>query len=109
MSSHSGLGLDDDYVFVTDEKSHVWGLRDNRASLWWQRELENRALTSPRRFADYVVVGDIEGQSIGSTSMTVAWLDARVGSSPRTCSVVGDGLVYIFLPTGHYRFRAATE
>ena len=113
MSSHSGLGLDDDYVFVTDEKSHVWGLsRDNSASLWRQRELENRALTSPRRFADYVVVGDLEGQ--------VHWLNVddgrvvgrtRVGSSPLYAApVVGDGLVYIFSSDGTLSaLRAATE
>jgi outer membrane protein assembly factor BamB len=62
MSSSAGLGVDYSQVYVTDDKSHVWGLsRNSGASAWKLEALENRGLTAPTPFDDYVVVADAEG------------------------------------------------
>ena len=62
MSSHTGLGVDFSQVYVTDDKSHVWALsRSSGAAEWKQEELENRQLTVPVPFSEYVAVGDLEG------------------------------------------------
>ncbi|MBT6274903.1 MAG: outer membrane protein assembly factor BamB, partial [Chromatiales bacterium] len=62
MSSHAGIGVDEDAVYVTDATGHIWSLeRSSSASSWRQKKLENRRATAPRRFDEYVVVGDLEG------------------------------------------------
>lgn len=62
MSSNTGLGVDFSQVYVTDDKSHVWALaRSSGAAEWKLDQLENRQLTAPVPFNDYVVVGDLEG------------------------------------------------
>ena len=62
MSSHAGLGVDESSVYVTDDVSHIWALdRESSASIWRQRGLEARRVTSPARLGDYVLVGDFEG------------------------------------------------
>ncbi|MDH3978947.1 MAG: outer membrane protein assembly factor BamB [Gammaproteobacteria bacterium] len=62
MSSSAGLGVDYSQVYVTDDNSHVWALsRSNGASAWKLEALENRGLTAPAPFDDYVVVADTEG------------------------------------------------
>jgi len=62
MSSHTGLGVDFSQVYVTDDKSYVWALaRSTGASEWKLEQLENRQLTAPVPFNDYVAVGDLEG------------------------------------------------
>ncbi|NKC16906.1 MAG: outer membrane protein assembly factor BamB [Gammaproteobacteria bacterium] len=103
MSSHSGIDVDSDFVFVTDEKGHIWSLeRDTSASSWRQKKLEFRRATAPRSFADFVVVGDLEGY--------VHWLRredgqfaarARVSSAPIVASpLVGKDLLYIYASDG---------
>ena len=62
MSSHSGLGVGPDNVYVTDDSSHVWALnRDNSASMWRQAKLDARRVSPPAVFDQYVVVGDLDG------------------------------------------------
>jgi outer membrane protein assembly factor BamB len=62
MSSHAGLGVDFSQVYVTDDKSHVWALaRSTGAAEWKLDQLENRRLTVPVPYEDYVAVGDFEG------------------------------------------------
>ena len=62
MSSHVGLGVDFSQVYVTDDNSHVWALsRSSGASEWKLDQLQNRQLTVPEPFSDYVAVGDVEG------------------------------------------------
>ena len=62
MSSHTGLGVDQSAVYVTDTNSDVWALdRESSASIWRNSDLQNRNLTTPVSFRDYVVVGDFEG------------------------------------------------
>ncbi len=62
MSSHAGLGVGPENVYVTDDASHVWALnRNNSASMWRQAKLEARRVSPPAVFDRYVVVGDYEG------------------------------------------------
>ncbi len=62
MSSHAGLGVGPDNVYVTDEASHIWALnRSNSASMWRQAKLEARRVSPPAVFGQFVVVGDLDG------------------------------------------------
>ena len=62
MSSHAGLGIGRDNVYVTDDAGHVWALnRSNSASMWRQAKLEARRVSPPAVFGPYVIVGDLEG------------------------------------------------
>jgi outer membrane protein assembly factor BamB len=62
LSSHMGLEVDAERVYVTDTSSHVWALdRTTGATLWKQDKLEHRELTAPVAAGDSVLVGDFEG------------------------------------------------
>jgi len=103
ISSHAGLSVDANQVYVTDENSHVWALdRYSGTSVWKQEKLQARAVTAPAIMGDMVVVGDIEGY--------LHWLDklsgefvarskvsgARILVSP----VVADGILYAYSSDG---------
>jgi outer membrane protein assembly factor BamB len=62
VSSHTGLAQDDQYLYISNSAGHVLQL-DKRtgSSLWEQKELHGRKLTTPAVYQGYVVVGDIEG------------------------------------------------
>lgn len=62
MSSHAGLGVDKDAVYVTDAEGYIWALdRRTGGSLWRQSKLLRRQATAPVPYKDYVVVGDFAG------------------------------------------------
>jgi outer membrane protein assembly factor BamB len=62
MSSHAGIGVDFAQVYVTDQDSSVWALtRESGGTVWKQDQLENRSLTPPAPFENYIAVGDFEG------------------------------------------------
>nr|VFK51774.1 MAG: Beta-barrel assembly machine subunit BamB [Candidatus Kentron sp. TUN]VFK54581.1 MAG: Beta-barrel assembly machine subunit BamB [Candidatus Kentron sp. TUN]VFK57613.1 MAG: Beta-barrel assembly machine subunit BamB [Candidatus Kentron sp. TUN] len=67
MSSHAGLGVHGETLYVTDAQSHLWALnRHNGEPQWHQTGLEHRRLTAPVGFrpmglGNYVAVGDFEG------------------------------------------------
>ena len=72
IPSHAGVGLNADYVFVSDDNSHIWALdRWSGTSVWKQDKLQARAATAPASIGNYVVVGDIEGY--------LHWMDANTG------------------------------
>ena len=86
MSSHAGLGVGPDNVYVTDDTSHVWALdRANSASLWRQSKLEARRVSPPAVFGDFVVVGDLEGY--------VHWLRKDDGQFVARVRVDSSGIV----------------
>lgn len=97
MSSHSGMGIGPNNVYVTDERSHVWALdRQNSGSLWRQQALQARALTAPGVLRTVVVVADFEGY--------VHWLSiedghimarTRVGAGVTAQPVVVGGKLYV--------------
>lgn len=72
MSTYDNVAVDDERVYITDERSVVWALdRYDGSAKWRQRDLKYRRLTGPTHFRNYVVVGDFEGY--------LHWLDAGTG------------------------------
>jgi len=87
LSSHAGLGVDFDYLYVSDSNSHVWALNRQSGEDWWKQDkLHARNVTAPVSIGDYVVVGDSHGylhwmrrdngqfvarQELGEASITV--------------------------------------
>ncbi len=62
ISSATGLAIENEAVYVSDEHGVVWSLdRRSGASIWKQENLKARSLTGPASLAGYVVVGDLEG------------------------------------------------
>jgi outer membrane protein assembly factor BamB len=89
LSSYAGLGVDEDNLYVTDDKSHVWSLdRLAGSANWEQEQLAGRALTAPARAGDYVVVGDVEGylhwlsREDGQLAARVRLDDERIMAAP---------------------------
>jgi len=86
MSSHAGLGVGPENVYVTDDESHVWALnRFNSASMWKQAKLDARRLSPPAVFGQYVIVGDFEGY--------VHWLRRRDGQFVARVKVDSDAII----------------
>ncbi len=86
MSSHAGLGVGPDNVYVTDESSHVWALnRSNSASMWRQSKLEARRVSPPAVFDQFVVVGDLDGY--------VHWLRREDGQFAARVRIDSDSIV----------------
>jgi outer membrane protein assembly factor BamB len=62
VSSAAGMGLDDRYLYVTDDKNAVLALdKASGASIWRQDRLARRNVTGPLAIGRYVAVGDLEG------------------------------------------------
>lgn len=62
VSSSAGMGVDDRYLYVTDEKNAVLALdKATGASIWRQDRLARRNVSGPLAIGRYVVVGDLEG------------------------------------------------
>ncbi|WP_124950835.1 outer membrane protein assembly factor BamB [Sulfuriferula thiophila] len=62
ISSTAGLTMDDNNLYVSDDKGAVVALDKTRgASVWKQDQLRGRRLSTPRRIGDYLAVGDLEG------------------------------------------------
>ena len=61
-SSDVGLGVDQRFVFVADEKGAVQAFtRENGASAWKNDKLAYRRLSAPVSYGRFVAVGDLEG------------------------------------------------
>ncbi len=72
VASYSGLGLDWNSVYITDQLSEVVALERTRGvSIWRQDKLKRRVLTAPVPYGKSVVVADFEGY--------VHWLSAADG------------------------------
>ncbi|NCF29015.1 MAG: outer membrane protein assembly factor BamB [Gammaproteobacteria bacterium] len=86
MSSHAGLGVGPENIYVTDDASHVWALnRANSASMWRQAKLEARHVSPPAVFGQFVVVGDLEGY--------VHWLRREDGQFVARVRIDSDSIV----------------
>ena len=72
FSSHAGLDVDTQRVYVADASDAVWALdQGNGSALWKQAELAGRTLSAPVASDHYVVVGDSQGY--------LHWLDKDDG------------------------------
>ena len=86
ISSHEGLAVDADQLYVTDDKSQVQALSNRSGtSLWKQDHLLNRGTTAPVRFQGYIVVGDVEGY--------LHWMDPNDGHFVARFNVGGDPIL----------------
>jgi outer membrane protein assembly factor BamB len=62
FSTHTGVSVDTDAVYSSDDRSHIWALdRNNGATLWKQDKLQARDVTLPVIYKDFLVVGDLQG------------------------------------------------
>ena len=62
ISSLSGIVVDGDALYVSDEAGDVWALsRRNGSSLWKQNALHRRALSTPAQQGRYLILGDYDG------------------------------------------------
>ncbi len=72
ISSSSGMVVDDDHVYLTDNESMIWAInRLTGKTNWKQADLLNRGITAPVAYQKYLLVGDAAGY--------VHWLDRRTG------------------------------
>ncbi len=61
-SSDAGLAMDEQYVYVTDDKDAVTALdKETGRAAWRQDKLANRQLTAPLALGKYIAVADMEG------------------------------------------------
>jgi outer membrane protein assembly factor BamB len=73
ISSHRGLDVDDDRVYVSTSDGDVAGLRRRTGVEEWRQDgLRRRGLSGPAAIDGFVVVGDSEGY--------LHWLDATTGA-----------------------------
>ena len=62
LSSYAGLGVDANYLYLTDPNSYVYALERFSGDDWWRQDkLKARGITAPVSIGEYVVVGDMEG------------------------------------------------
>ena len=62
LSSFTGLGVDTQHVYVTDEVSTIIALnRSNGTEVWRQDDLRLRDVTAASRYRETIVVADFEG------------------------------------------------
>lgn len=72
ISSHAGFTVDENYVYLTDDESHIRAFdRFSGNTIWSNEKLHARGVTGPARVGDYVVVGDLEG--------LLHWMDRATG------------------------------
>ncbi len=112
LSSHRGLDIDDESVFVSTSEGEVVSLRRRTGvELWRQDAFKRRGLSAPASVGGYVAVADFEG--------FVHWLDkasgavvARTKTGDRVSNaplVVGDLLLLVDDEGGISAFRPRAE
>ena len=103
ISSYAGFSVDDETIFITDDKSVIWAFdRFNGGSLWKQDGLFNRQVTSPSIIGNYIVVGDFEGYLHWLDRTTGAFVARQRISRDRIIAapVISDDIVYAFATNG---------
>jgi outer membrane protein assembly factor BamB len=103
LSSASGLSSDWRYLYISDNNSDVWQIDPhNGATLWQQKELHYRALSTPQVYEEYLVVGDYEGfvhwlsRSDGRQLGRIQISKGAIDSMP----VVANDIIYIYAKDG---------
>lgn len=109
LSSYTGMVLDDQDLFITDEKGYLWDFnKRNGAVRWKQDQLLYRNLTAPVLLKNMIVVGDGEGylhflsKETGQFQGRVAISQQAIVSSP----LVKGSSVYILNQAGRiFRYK----
>ena len=103
IASHSELGADSSYLFVTDDQGNIWALdRFSGGPVWKQEKLLYRNPTGPAVIGDKVVVGDSEGY--------LHWMDRTTGDFVARVNISGspilvqpkvhDNVLYVYTSDG---------
>lgn len=62
LSSYTGMSVDNNTVYISDAKGHLWAFDSgNGHEIWQESELEYRNISGPAVMGQYVVVGDSQG------------------------------------------------
>ena len=73
FSSYQSIVADDEALYLSGEKSHIWSIDRRTGSAFWKQEaLHARKITAPQLAGDKLVVADLEGY--------VHWLDKSDGA-----------------------------
>ena len=73
ISSYAGFTADENYLYVSDQESHVRAFdRYSGEQTWEQQELKMRNVTAPASIGEYIVVGDLEGY--------LHWMEKQTGA-----------------------------
>jgi outer membrane protein assembly factor BamB len=103
VSSYTGISADYRYLYISDSHSEVYQLdQRNGASLWKQKELHNRQLSTAVVYDSYVVAGDNQGY-VHWMSITDGRLLGRikVAKAPiQNKPVVFEDVVYVYAKDG---------
>lgn len=113
ISSHSGIAVDFNNLYVTGDASDMYAVsRRTGREHWRQETLLNRDVSGPAPFAGSIVVGDFDGY--------VHWFDVRDGSLQARVRAGGgritsqplvvNDMVYVVTDDGKlYAFKDATK
>ena len=62
FSSYQAIEADDEALYITDDRSHLWSIDRRTGSAFWKQDILNaRKITAPRLVGDKLVVADLEG------------------------------------------------
>ncbi|HFD11749.1 MAG TPA: outer membrane protein assembly factor BamB [Crenotrichaceae bacterium] len=103
VSVQSGITVDWQALYVSDENGDVWVLnRDNGRTFWKQDALHFRELTTPVLYRDTLVVGDFEGYVHWLSQEDGRLLDRKKISDERILAkpLVLDDILYIYASDG---------
>lgn len=102
ISSHTELAAAGEYLFVTDQRGHVWALdRFSGASIWKQEKLQGRQVTGAAVIGNKVVVGDLEGY--------LHWLDQDSGAFTSRSRVSDEPLLTPAISADNILFAYASD
>lgn len=100
MSSSAGLDMDQQTVYVSDERGIVHALdRHNGASVWTQRKLIRRGLSRPLALGRFVVVADSLGfvhllrSDTGAFAARIATDGSAIAADPQPMGIMGSDFV----------------
>lgn len=113
LSSHVGLAVDGERVYVSGERGRIWAVdRRTGAAIWRQNDTEGLEASPPTVHGDFVVFGDDRGR-LTVLSRQDGRILGRVAvrdDTPISEAPVSDGeAVYVLTDDGHltrYRLRA---
>ncbi|MDJ0881919.1 MAG: outer membrane protein assembly factor BamB [Gammaproteobacteria bacterium] len=62
FSSFQAIEADNESLYITDDRSHLWSIDRRTGSAFWKQDILNaRKITAPRLVDDKLVVADLEG------------------------------------------------
>lgn len=103
LSSHSGIAVSDNAVFVSDPSGNVWALnRKTGDVIWKQTELMGRQLSAPAVIQGLVVVGDNDGYLHWMSQTNGAFVGQNLVDSKgiKAPPIIKDNLVYVLGRSG---------